>query len=95
MAGAIRITRARPAAEGGGSIEKDFIYVPEGSDVEVYLNGVLDQTYTLTGDELEVRFTLEGTGGGLVQSAQGEETATSRLQKHVPRTEVSGGLSGT
>lgn len=95
MAGGIRITRARPASEGGGAIELDFIHVPEGSDVEIYRDGVLDNTYTMTGDDLEIRYTLENTGGALAQSAQGDETPMSRYQKHYPRTEVSGGLSGT
>lgn len=84
MADSLRISRRRPALEGGGSLEKDFISVPDGSGIEVWVNGALVATHV---GDVEVRYSLAGTGGAMTQSPVTEADAKSKFNRHIPLSE--------
>lgn len=86
MANSIRITRARPAQEGGGTIEKHFRHVPSGNGIRIFVDGVEVADSPFTGD-VEVRYDLSGTGGAVPVAAQTDADETSRFNKHIPLSE--------
>lgn len=92
MAQTIKVSRTRPASEGGGQLEQAFIHVPTGNDIEIYEDGAL--VHTVTGTDVEVRYSLEAAGGALAQSAVGADQAVAANERHVPVTERTGRVSG-
>lgn len=91
MASTIRITRTRPALEGGGQLEQALIHVPTGNGIEIWDDGVL--VATVTGN-IEVRYSLANAGGALAQSAVGATQKVAANERHVPVTEQTGKVSG-
>ena len=86
MANSIRITRKRPAQEGGGEIEMSFLHVPSGNGIQIFVDGVELGDSPITGD-VEVRYSLEGAGGAVPVAAQTDEDETSRFNRHIPLSE--------
>lgn len=95
MANSIKISRKRPASEGGGNLEQHFQSIPDGATIDILVNGAPVAGSPFDGD-VEIRYTLEQPGGMRAQGAQTVADKTSATAGNFKsRTEQTGGLSGT